>query len=173
MQALFGALRHNQDATNAFLSAITGAIPLHDFMSDENLGRIMAARDVELTRERRFERSAAMYVIREVLHCKPGKVRQMVEKFRAISNALEGNGATNRFACSRMSLVSPSGRLSRRRRLSGSMTSSRLSRSSTANETLRNSHGRLSRPRGERPARNVSNRELRGRNHILRKQTSS
>jgi hypothetical protein len=23
-----------------------------------------------------------MYVIREVLHCKPGKVRQMVEKFR-------------------------------------------------------------------------------------------
>ncbi len=37
MQALFGALRHNQDATNAFLSAITGAIPLPDFMSDENL----------------------------------------------------------------------------------------------------------------------------------------
>ena len=43
MQALFGALRHNQDATNAFLSAITGAIPLPDFMSDENLGRILAA----------------------------------------------------------------------------------------------------------------------------------
>ena len=34
-----------------------------------------------------------MYVIREVLHCKPGKVRQMVEKFRAISSALEGNRA--------------------------------------------------------------------------------
>ncbi len=33
-----------------------------------------------------------MYVIREVLHCKPGKVRQMVEKFRAISNALEEMG---------------------------------------------------------------------------------
>ena|SRR5512134_3445119 len=29
-----------------------------------------------------------MYVIREVLRCKPGKVRQMVEKFRAISTAL-------------------------------------------------------------------------------------
>ena len=43
MQALFGALRGNQDATNAFLSAITGAIPLPDFMSDDNLGRIMAA----------------------------------------------------------------------------------------------------------------------------------
>ena len=27
-----------------------------------------------------------MYVVREVLHCRPGKVRQMLEKFRAISN---------------------------------------------------------------------------------------
>jgi 2-polyprenyl-6-methoxyphenol hydroxylase-like FAD-dependent oxidoreductase len=43
MQALFRALRPNQNATNAFLSAITGAIPLPDFMSDENLGRILAA----------------------------------------------------------------------------------------------------------------------------------
>jgi 2-polyprenyl-6-methoxyphenol hydroxylase-like FAD-dependent oxidoreductase len=43
MRALFGALRGNADATNAFLSAITGAIPLGDFMSNENLGRIMAA----------------------------------------------------------------------------------------------------------------------------------
>lgn len=29
-----------------------------------------------------------MYVIREVLNCKPGKVRQMVEKFRIISTML-------------------------------------------------------------------------------------
>jgi len=43
MQALFGALRGNQDATNAFLSAITGAIPLSDFMSNENIARIIAA----------------------------------------------------------------------------------------------------------------------------------
>jgi hypothetical protein len=43
MQALVSALRHNQDATNAFLSAITGAIPLPDFMSHENVGRILAA----------------------------------------------------------------------------------------------------------------------------------
>jgi 2-polyprenyl-6-methoxyphenol hydroxylase-like FAD-dependent oxidoreductase len=51
MQALFGALHGNQDATNAFLSAITGAIPLPDFMSTENVGRIMAvARDVEFHR---------------------------------------------------------------------------------------------------------------------------
>ena len=42
MQALFAALRHNQDATNAFLSAITGAIPLPDFMSSGNIARIMA-----------------------------------------------------------------------------------------------------------------------------------
>jgi hypothetical protein len=48
MRALFGALYGNQDATNAFLSAITGAIPLPDFMSSENVGRIMAAaRDME------------------------------------------------------------------------------------------------------------------------------
>jgi flavin-dependent dehydrogenase len=43
MQTLFAALRGNQDATNAFLSAITGAIPLPDFMSDENIGRIINA----------------------------------------------------------------------------------------------------------------------------------
>lgn len=33
-----------------------------------------------------------MYVIREVLTCKPGKVRQMVEKFRHISRALTDMG---------------------------------------------------------------------------------
>ena len=33
-----------------------------------------------------------MYVIREILHCKPGKVRPMVEKFRAISNVLKEMG---------------------------------------------------------------------------------
>ena len=40
---LVGALRQNQDATNASLSAITGAIPLSAVMSNENLGRIMSA----------------------------------------------------------------------------------------------------------------------------------
>ena len=30
-----------------------------------------------------------MYVIREVLNCKPGKVRQMLEKFRSISAVLK------------------------------------------------------------------------------------
>jgi hypothetical protein len=33
-----------------------------------------------------------MFVIREVLHCKPGKVRQMVEKFRAISTVMKDMG---------------------------------------------------------------------------------
>ena len=33
-----------------------------------------------------------MYVIREILHCKPGKVRQMVEKFKGISAALKDMG---------------------------------------------------------------------------------
>ena len=34
MRAFFGALRGNENATNAFLSAITGAIPLGEFMSN-------------------------------------------------------------------------------------------------------------------------------------------
>lgn len=33
-----------------------------------------------------------MYVIREVVHCRPGKVRPMVEKFKALSSALEEMG---------------------------------------------------------------------------------
>ena len=33
-----------------------------------------------------------MYVIREVLNCKPGKVRQVVEKFRQISIVLKEMG---------------------------------------------------------------------------------
>jgi hypothetical protein len=33
-----------------------------------------------------------MFIVREVLHCKPGKVRQMVEKFRIISAALADLG---------------------------------------------------------------------------------
>ena len=33
-----------------------------------------------------------MYVIREVLHCKPGKVRQMAEKFKQISMVLKEMG---------------------------------------------------------------------------------
>ena len=33
-----------------------------------------------------------MYVIREVVHCKPGKVREMIEKFKAISSALSELG---------------------------------------------------------------------------------
>jgi len=33
-----------------------------------------------------------MYVIREVLHCKPGKVRQMVEKFKTISALMKETG---------------------------------------------------------------------------------
>jgi 2-polyprenyl-6-methoxyphenol hydroxylase-like FAD-dependent oxidoreductase len=43
MQDLFASLRGNQDAINAFLSAITGAIPLAEFMSDQIIGRVVAA----------------------------------------------------------------------------------------------------------------------------------
>ena len=33
-----------------------------------------------------------MYLIREILNCKPGKVRQMVEKFKQISAVLQEQG---------------------------------------------------------------------------------
>ena len=33
-----------------------------------------------------------MYVIREVMHCKPGKVRQMVDKFRTLSTVVKDAG---------------------------------------------------------------------------------
>ena len=35
-----------------------------------------------------------MYVIREVLHCQPGRVREMVEKFKALSTAVAAMGQT-------------------------------------------------------------------------------
>jgi ribosomal protein L15 len=35
-----------------------------------------------------------MYVIREVMHCKPGKVREMVEKFKGVSAVIERMGKT-------------------------------------------------------------------------------
>ncbi|WP_242359832.1 NAD(P)/FAD-dependent oxidoreductase [Anaeromyxobacter sp. SG17] len=43
LQALFAALQHNQPATDAYLSAMTGATPLPEFMSEENVARIIDA----------------------------------------------------------------------------------------------------------------------------------
>ncbi len=42
IQKLFGALHGNQGPTNQFYSALTGSLPLPEFMDPENLGRIMA-----------------------------------------------------------------------------------------------------------------------------------
>jgi 2-polyprenyl-6-methoxyphenol hydroxylase-like FAD-dependent oxidoreductase len=42
IQQLFGALHGNQEATNQFYSALTGSLPLPQFMDPGNLGRIMA-----------------------------------------------------------------------------------------------------------------------------------
>jgi 2-polyprenyl-6-methoxyphenol hydroxylase-like FAD-dependent oxidoreductase len=47
MQRLFLALRGHQEATNQFFSAITGSRPLPEFMSPENLDRIMASTGIE------------------------------------------------------------------------------------------------------------------------------
>jgi hypothetical protein len=33
-----------------------------------------------------------MYIIREVLSCKPGKVRQLVDRFRTLSGAVQATG---------------------------------------------------------------------------------
>jgi hypothetical protein len=33
-----------------------------------------------------------MYVIRDIMHCKPGQVKPMVEKFRQLSKALKKKG---------------------------------------------------------------------------------
>jgi 2-polyprenyl-6-methoxyphenol hydroxylase-like FAD-dependent oxidoreductase len=43
LQELFAALRDDQPATDAYLSAITGATPLPEFMSEENLAKIVGA----------------------------------------------------------------------------------------------------------------------------------
>jgi len=44
LQRLFLALRDDPPATNAFLAAISGATPLREFMSEENLARIFGRR---------------------------------------------------------------------------------------------------------------------------------
>ena len=77
-----------------------------------------------------------MYVIREVLNCKPGKVRQMVEKFRSISTVLKEMGQEPLRVLDRCD-----GRalLDHRRRGEGrkSMIFSPMEQTLTTNETLR------------------------------------
>ncbi|HEX5041702.1 MAG TPA: hypothetical protein VFV75_02290 [Candidatus Polarisedimenticolaceae bacterium] len=41
MRELFAALQGDRAATSAFFGAITGATPLPQFMSPENIGRIV------------------------------------------------------------------------------------------------------------------------------------
>jgi hypothetical protein len=43
MQQLFGALRQNQEQTNRFFGAVTGAVPIPEFFAPENMGRILGA----------------------------------------------------------------------------------------------------------------------------------
>lgn len=43
MQQLFMAMHGNQEATDQFFSALSGALPLPEFMAEENMHRIMAA----------------------------------------------------------------------------------------------------------------------------------
>ena len=48
MPQLFAALRGNQEATNQFLSALTGSRPLPSFMNPENLDRVMSGAGTRL-----------------------------------------------------------------------------------------------------------------------------
>lgn len=46
-QQLFAALRHDQEQTNRFFGALAGTVPIPEFFSPDNIGRIMAAAAVE------------------------------------------------------------------------------------------------------------------------------
>lgn len=50
MQQLFGALHQNQEATNEFYAALTGSLPVPEFMNPENIGRIMASAAARVSR---------------------------------------------------------------------------------------------------------------------------
>jgi hypothetical protein len=39
-----------------------------------------------------MEKEVSMYLIREVFHCRPGKVRPLIEKFKAMSSLMEKMG---------------------------------------------------------------------------------
>jgi flavin-dependent dehydrogenase len=44
MQAVFAALRQNQEETNRFVGTIAGTVPIPEFFAPENLGRIVSGR---------------------------------------------------------------------------------------------------------------------------------
>jgi 2-polyprenyl-6-methoxyphenol hydroxylase-like FAD-dependent oxidoreductase len=46
MQQLFQALKGSQEATDQFFAALTGSLPIPQFMDPENIGRIMGAADL-------------------------------------------------------------------------------------------------------------------------------
>jgi flavin-dependent dehydrogenase len=48
MQALFGALRHDQEQTDRFFGTIAGTVPIPEFFSPENLGRIIGGAAQEI-----------------------------------------------------------------------------------------------------------------------------
>jgi hypothetical protein len=38
-----------------------------------------------------------MYLIRDIMHCKPGKARPMIDKFKALTKAMKKSGFKNQF----------------------------------------------------------------------------
>jgi 2-polyprenyl-6-methoxyphenol hydroxylase-like FAD-dependent oxidoreductase len=49
MQQLFAAMQGNREAVDQFFSAITGSLPIPEFMDPDNIGRIMAGAAVTAT----------------------------------------------------------------------------------------------------------------------------
>jgi hypothetical protein len=46
-QQLFAALRHDQEQTDRFFGTFVGTVPVPEFFSPENIGRIMGAAQVQ------------------------------------------------------------------------------------------------------------------------------
>ena len=100
-----------------------------------------------------------MYVIREVLHCKPGKVRPMVDKFKTISGVLTEMGQGPLRLLTDVS-GEPFWTIVAEATVEKIEDFFSMEQTLMANDTLRKSDGRLPRARGERPPRNLSTREL-------------
>jgi hypothetical protein len=48
MEALFAALRDDEEEASRFLGTVAGTVPLREFFSPENLGRIVSSRTIGL-----------------------------------------------------------------------------------------------------------------------------
>ena len=105
-----------------------------------------------------------MYVIREVLHCKPGKTRQMIEKFRSISTALKEMGQEPLRLLTDVG-GEPFWTIIAEAKVEKVDDFFAFEQKLMANEKLAEVDGRLSRPGAERPAGDFSSRGRMNQHH--------